>query len=167
MDDRDGHPSPGPDLRGIGARIPGVNTEKDMKVLVLDQTRRLILCAIDELGALGERYADSEFFLQAPAGSLYRRLTRPGMTATGIGPARRKMVFDIGTSLQQEAVIRIEDQDREGTVQLTVAMRIDLPGATEGTIPIIHQDDLLAGVALRCAVQGVGRKRGYDSSTQA
>ena len=167
MDGRDGHPSPGPDLRRIGARIAGVNAEEDMKILVLDQSRRSVLGAIDELRALGERYPDSEFFLQPSAGGLRRHLLRPGMPATGVGPTGREMIFDIGASLQKKTVVRIEDQDREGSVQLTVAMRVDLPGAAKDEIAVIDQDDLLAGITLRCKLQGVARKRWYDSSTQS
>lgn len=166
MNGRNGHPSPSPDLGGIWPRIPRVNAEKDMKVLMLDQTRCLILRAIDHLGALGKRHAESEFFLQTPAGSLNRRLIRPGMAATGVGPTCREMIFDIGASLQQYPVVRVEDQDREGAMQLTIAMRIDLAGATEGKIPVVDQDDLFASVSLRCPLQGIGRKRRYDSSTQ-
>ncbi len=167
MDGRDGHPSPSPDLGGIRARIAGVNAEEDMKILVLDQTRRLILGAIDELGALGERHADSELLLQPPACGLYRRLIRPGMAATGVGPTCCEMILDVGASLQKKPVVRIEDQYREGTVQLPVAMGIEFSGATEDTIPVIDQDDFFAGVALRRTLQGVGRERRYDSSTQA
>ncbi len=77
------------------------------------------------------------------------------------------MVLGIGTSLQKESLVRIEHQDREGAMQLTFAMRIDLSGAPEVAVSVVDQDDLLAGVALRCAHQVVGRKRGYDSGTQA
>jgi hypothetical protein len=76
------------------------------------------------------------------------------------------VILGIGASLQQEPVGRIEDQDREGTVQLAVEMHGDLAGATEGQIPVIDQDHLLAGVTLRCALQGVGGKRRYESGTQ-
>ncbi len=77
------------------------------------------------------------------------------------------MVFGIGASLQKESLVRIEHQDGEGAMQLTFAMRIDLSGAPEGAVSVVDQDDLLAGVALRCAHQVVGRKRRYDSGTQA
>jgi hypothetical protein len=77
------------------------------------------------------------------------------------------MVLGIGASLQQESLLRIEYQDGEGSMQLAFAMRIDLAGASEGAVSVVDQDDLLAGVALRCALQVVSRKRRYDSGTHA
>jgi hypothetical protein len=77
------------------------------------------------------------------------------------------VVLAIGAPLQQELVLRVEDQDREGTVELPVPLRIELASGTQVLIPIVDEDDLFPGIALGGHLEVTGCQRRYDSSTQA
>lgn len=134
---------------------------------MLDQAGRLVLGAIDEPGTLGERHPNPEFFLKTSTGRLHGGLARPGMPATGVRPTRREVVLRIGTSLQKKLVLCIENEDREGAMELSFAMRIDLAGGADDSVLIVDEDDLFGGIALRGPFQVIGRKGRYDLCAQA
>ena len=119
-----------------------------MQKFVLDQPRILVLSTVSHLCTFSQRNPNPKLlFKPAPRGDC-GRLLRPGVSAAGIRPARREVVFAVGPTLQQQTTLSIKDQDREGPVESSVAVRIQFTRSSEGLIILIDEDDLLGGIAL-------------------
>jgi hypothetical protein len=122
---------------------------EDMEILVLDQTRCRVCRTIDQLRPLGQRDSDAELFLQSSPGGLRRGLARSRMTTAGIRPELSEVIFRVGTTLQQQFLIGVEHQDREGAVELTVTVDIDLASAAQLSVALVDQDDTFIGIPTR------------------
>jgi hypothetical protein len=107
---------------------------------MLNQIRMWIPDSILRIGNLLEWHRKTKLLAKPPACRGKSLLTRTWMTATGIRPTLRKVVFTCSPLLQQKLAIRIGDQNGEGPMQLSVAMRIDLAIRADLIIPGVDQN---------------------------
>jgi hypothetical protein len=129
-----------------------MHTKEDMQVLVLDQARPRVGGTIDELTPFGQRDADPELLAQTTPGRGGGGLSRPRVTAAGVRPKVGEVVFHPGAPLQQQVALGVEDQDREGPVQLAIQMDVHLAATPQLSVGIVDQDDAFVRIPLRHAL---------------
>ena len=105
--------------------------DENMIELVLGETLHHV-GLVDEAERLFEFALHPHLLHQATFGGILQRLTITRMTAAGVGPQTRSVVFCERALLEQHLPFAVEDENREGTVQ----RRVDV------SLLLLHQTDL-------------------------
>jgi hypothetical protein len=85
---------------------------------------------------------DAQLLVDAPRGRVGRVLAGRRVAATGVAPQSAGVVLRAGSPLQQQAAVRVQQEDREGPVQVPRRLvRAELGHPPEGVARFVDQLD--------------------------